>query len=224
MYLVKRIKLITFLSLFFLISCSGSAPEIGQIVWQVNFIKTPEKTEILPTLSLFVLVEDEDGITDIDSIYLIHDKSELFWKLKSDTWTNKVLSGKNWVGSNRISMNDSSILPSGKYRLLVIDKAGDRDSLSINIAASMLELPSVNSFPELIIASDIKIDSGYSNNTLRVYDEQMELLKNLKIESGIINKSIIMNDTKNKAHWISIYSYNPEEGTGFICGPYLINR
>lgn len=223
MFLIKRIKTIIFLSLFFLVSCSGAAPEIGQIVWQVNFLKVPKKAEILPALSIFILVEDEDGITDIESLYIIHDESELFWKLNTDTWIKKVISGKNWVGSNSISMNDNSSLPSGKYRIMVIDKAGDRDSLTINIASRMLELPDVYSFPELIIGSDIIIDSGFSDNTLRVYDEQMELLKNLKIESGTINRSIIMNDTNNKAHWISIYSYNFDEGTGLICGPYLIN-
>ncbi|RLD28483.1 MAG: hypothetical protein DRI73_11540 [Bacteroidetes bacterium] len=224
MYLINIIKVIIFLSLLFLNSCSGAAPEIGQIVWQINFLKSPEKTEILPTLSLFILVEDEDGITDIESLYIIHDESELFWKLNSETWITKVISGKNWVGSNKISMNDHSSLPSGKYRIMVIDKAGDRDSLTINIASGMLELPDVYSFPELIIGSDIIIDSGFSDNTLRVYDEPMELLKNLKIESGTINRSIIMKDTNNKAHWISIYSYNPDEGTGFVCGPYLINN
>jgi len=224
MYLIKRIKEIIFLSLFLLISCSGAAPEIGQVVWQVNFLKTPGKSEIIPRLSLFILVEDEDGISDIESLYIIHDESELFWKQNSDTWITKAISGKNWLGSNRISMNDNSNMPSGKYRIMVIDKAGDRDSLTINIASSMLEIPDIYSFPELIIGSDIIIDSDFSDNTLRVYDEQMGLLKNLKIESGTINRSIIMNDTNNKAHWISIYSYNPDEGTGFVCGPYLINK
>ena len=142
----------------------------------MTFLKEPGKAESIPTLSIFILVEDEDGISDIESLYIIHDESELFWKQISDTWTTKVISGKNWVGSNRISMNDNSSLPSGKYRIMVIDKAGDRDSLTINIASRMLELPDVSSFPELIIGPDIIIDSGFSDNTLRVYDEQMELL------------------------------------------------
>ena len=224
MYLIKRIKLIILLSLFFLISCTGAPPQIGQLVWQVNFLKAPEKPEIIPTLSLFILVEDEDGITDIESLYIIHDESELFWKLNSDTWITKVISGKNWLGSNKIYMNDNSNLPSGKYRILVIDKAGDRDSRTINIASSMFEFSNYNSFPKLIIGSDIIIDSSFSDNTLWVYNKQMELLKNLKIESGTINRSIIMNDTNNNAHWISIYSFNPDKGSGLVSGPYLISK
>ncbi len=175
-------------------------------------------------LSLFTLIEDEDGITDIDSVYVIHDESELFWKLDPDTWIINVLSGKNWIGSNSLSMNDNSTLPSGKYRIMVIDKAGERDSHQINIPSNMLKLNKNISFPELTIGSDIVIESGFSENTLRIYDESMKLLKNLKIESGKINRSIIINDTNNKAHWISIYSFNEETGTGLIRGPYLFNK
>ncbi|MCK5198132.1 MAG: hypothetical protein KAR21_07265, partial [Spirochaetales bacterium] len=93
-------------------------PEIGQVVWQINFLRTPLESFGHQELSVFVLVEDEDGIGDIESIYLIHDESELFWKLNPDSWKHKVLGGKNWIGSNSIRMGDSSSLPAGNYRLL----------------------------------------------------------------------------------------------------------
>lgn len=204
-------------------SCSGSVPQIGQIVWQINFVKAPGKAEVLPTLSLFVLIEDEDGISDIDSVYIIHEESELFWVLDSDSWILNMLSGKNWIGSNSLSMNNYSTLPDGKYRILVIDKAGERDSLQINISSDILTLNNNIIFPRLIIGSDILIESGFSENTLRIYDESMNLLKNLKIESGKINRSIISNDTNNTAHWICIYSFNQQTGTGLVQGPYLLN-
>lgn len=223
MYLLGRIKLVLIFSVVLLISCSGSIPQIGQIIWQINFIKAPEKNNIVQALSLFILVEDEDGISDIDAVYIIHDESELFWKLDADIWTIKVISGKNWLGSNSIYMNDSSSLPSGAYRIMVIDKAGERDSGNINISSTMLKPDKNIIFPGLKIASDIEIESGFTDNTLWVYDESMQLVKNLKIETGKINKSIIIHDTDNKAHWISIYSFNAETGTGLIRGPYLLN-
>ena len=128
MSFIYRIKFLV-ISAFslFLISCSGAVPEIGQFIWQVNFLQTPSELSGHQELSVFTLIEDEDGIGDIDYIYLIHDESELFWKLNSSEWNQKVLGGKNWIGSNSIRMNDRSNLPSGTYRLVVIDKGSDQD-------------------------------------------------------------------------------------------------
>lgn len=219
-----RIKLSLFFFITFLISCSGSVPQIGQIIWQVNYTKGPESSEIIPSLSLFILIDDEDGISDIEYIYLIHDESELFWKLNTETWSNKEIAGKNWFGSNKFTMNDNSILPVGQYRVMVIDQAGERDTSELNITSKMLKLDENIKFPKLIIGPDILIESNFSENLLHIYDQSMELLKNLKIEKGKINKSVISNDTNGKAYWISIYSFNENNGTGLIRGPYLFNE
>ena len=223
MSLINRIKLLFFTAFsFFLISCSGSVPEIGQIIWQVNILQTPSESRGYQELSVFILIEDEDGIGDIDYIYLIHDESELFWKLNSNDWTQKVLGGKNWIGSNSIRMSDRSSLPAGNYRLVVIDKAGERDSRNFNISKSMLDTKNREYFPELLIGSDIIIKSKFSDNTLWIYDKDMEILKNIKIENGKINMDIINNDTSDKARWVSIYSYDTENGIGLIRGPYSL--
>ena len=206
--------------MIFLISCSGAVPEIGQLVWQVNFLRTPSESTVHQELSVFILIEDEDGIGDIEYIYLIHDETELFWKLNSADWTSKVLGGKNWIGSNSIRMNDRSILPAGNYRLVVIDKAGERDSRNFNITKSMLNTKNSEYLPRLIIDSNIVIESKNSDNTLWIYDEKMEILKNIKIENGKISMDIINNDTSNKARWVSIYSFDAEKGIGLIVGPY----
>ena len=225
MELLKNVKIIiTGVFLFTLITCSSSVPEIGQLIWQVNFLQAPVNSTIVQNLSFFVLIDDEDGISDIDYIYLIHDESELFWKLDYTDWTQKNLGGKTWIGSNSIIRNDGLSLPDGNYRVLVIDKAGERDSREFYLSQKLLDFESKKIFPELIIGTDIIIESRYSENTLWIYDESMKLLKNLKIESGKISRSIINNDTSDKAYWISINSINKENGTGLIRGPYLLNQ
>ena len=218
---IYRIKpVIAALLLFVLISCSGAVPEIGQIVWQVNFLRTPLESSGHQELSVFMLIEDEDGIGDIESIYLIHDESELFWKLNPGIWKQKVLGGKNWIGSNSIRMNDRSILPAGNYRLVVIDKAGERDTRDFNISRKMLDVKNSENIPELLIGPDIVIKSKFPDNTLWIYDEAMQILKNIKIENGKINMEIINNDTSNKARWVTVYSFDTENGIGLIRGPY----
>ncbi|MCK5196885.1 MAG: hypothetical protein KAR21_00955 [Spirochaetales bacterium] len=197
-------------------------PEIGQVVWQVNFLRSPLESLEHQELSVFMLIEDEDGIEDIESIYLIHDESELFWKLNQNSWKQKVLGGKNWIGSNSIRMSDSSNLPAGNYRLVVIDRAGERDTREFNLSGKMLEIKNGESFPKLIIGSDIVINSRFSDNTLWIYDESMEILKNIRIETGKISMDIINNDTGDRARWVSIYSFDAETGTGLIRGPYSL--
>jgi len=208
----------------FLSTCSGSVPKIGQLVWQINLIQKAEESSSYAELSIFILVNDEDGISDIDKIYIINDEAELFWVLDSNSWKMKVISGENWLGSNSIRMNDYSNLPTGTYRVLVIDKAGERDSRIFYISSEMENSISGNLFPILVIDDSIQLESGLQDNTLWVYDDLMEIIKKYKIEHGKINKSIINNDTSNKARWISIYSYDSESGTGLIKGPYPINN
>ena len=182
MYLIFRIRLIILAVLpFLLISCSGAVQEIGQVVWQVNFLRSPLESSEHQELSVFMLIEDEDGIEDIESIYLIHDESELFWKLSKDNWNQKVLGGKNWIGSNSIRMSDSSNLPAGNYRLVVIDRAGERDTREFHLSGKMLELKNSESFPELLIGPDIVIKSKFPDNTLWIYDEAMEIIINIRI-------------------------------------------
>jgi len=205
-------------------TCSGSIPEIGQLVWQINFIQKAEESSSYIELSVFSLVNDEDGVADIDKIYVINDKAELFWVLDNNNWTMKVISGGNWLGSNGLRMNDYSSLPSGSYKVLVIDKAGERDSRNFYISTKMLELESGKSFPKIIVNGTIQLVSKYQDNTLWVYNDSMDIIKKYKINNGKINKAIINSDTSNKARWISIYSFDSESGTGLIKGPYSFNN
>ncbi len=209
---------------FLLSNCSGSVPEIGQLAWQINFIQKEEESSSYVELSVFTMVSDEDGITDIDKIYIINDEAELFWVLDSSNWKMKVNSNGNWLGSNSIRMNDYSNLPTGTYRVLVIDKAGERDSRKFYISTKMLNSIKSNSFPKILIDDSIQVDSKFQDNTLWVYDESMEILKKYEIESGEINASLINTDTSNKARWISIYSFDSESGTGLVKGPYSFNN
>jgi len=225
MLLIKRIKpFILNIVLLMLVSCSGSVPEIGQLVWQINFIQKGEESSSYMELSVFTMVNDEDGISDIDKIYIINDEAELFWVLDSNSWEMKVISSGTWLGSNSIRMNDYSNLPSGTYRVLVIDKAGERDSRIFYISTEMLDSIESNLFPKILIDNTIQLESKFQDNTLWVYDDSMNIIQKYKINNGIINKSIINSDTSNKARWISIYAFDSESGTGLIKGPYPFNN
>ncbi len=219
----KKIKYALFIILIFIFGCSGSTPEIGQLIWQVNFKKGAVGEKVTPSLSFFILISDEDGIADINSVYLINDDAELFWMLDKESWNIKVLGGNNWIGTNSVRMNDGTAIPPGTYRIIAIDKAGERDTREFNISGEMLVFSRERSFPELSINSEVSVISEYSDNTLWIYNENLEVLKSINILNGRISMDIINNDTSGKARWITLYSFDPGKGTGYIRGPYSVN-
>ena len=66
---MKRILIpgiILLYALFQLLSCTGEAPQIKQVFWQLNISHDPAVDRRGEYLSLFVHVDDGDGIDDID--------------------------------------------------------------------------------------------------------------------------------------------------------------
>ncbi len=120
-------------------ACTGSPPEILQTEVHLEYVDNLDLEVTYEQLSAFVLVRDEDGFGDIRTLYLIHDQAELYWRLDSDSWTHRRSSGEDWVGFSGITMADWSAMPRGRYRLVVMDAAGEIDERAVSIDAPALE-------------------------------------------------------------------------------------
>lgn len=120
-------------------ACTGSPPEILQSEVRLEYVDNFDLDVAYEQLSVFVLVRDEDGFGDIRTLYLIHDQAELYWQLDSDTWTHRRISGENWIGFAGVTMADWSAMPRGRYRLVVMDAAGESDEREVAIDAPPLE-------------------------------------------------------------------------------------
>jgi hypothetical protein len=122
--------------LLLLCACSGKPPSLLNMRYYVLSRPLPEASAAAQSLSLFVSVQDPDGFDDIESMYVINDELGLFWLLNADTWIKREEGGSTWIGSNGISLPDSGSLPSGTYRVQVLDSAGEKAEREFSLSAS----------------------------------------------------------------------------------------
>jgi hypothetical protein len=166
----------------FSIGCGGSPPELLQLFWQKNVVFDRENDHTYESLSLWINCSDEDGTEDFAYLYLIHDEEELFWELTDEMWQNDERGSAYWIGTNEFVMHDRSDFPSGHYRVVLIDAAGDRDERRFFVSAGpgFRELV----FPRLIPGTQWEIVSPHRENSLWVYDSAGNLVGSYDIEGN----------------------------------------
>jgi hypothetical protein len=163
---VKKICFVVFFILFVL-SCSQSEPEIShgslELVYYENGGNPVER------FSFFVLPRDNDGIEDLEDLWLYHDWEGLSWHLTSKDWISQTIDGSTWIGSRAISMVDNGPLPRGLFRSVLVDKGGSRTERLISFDAPAQE----REFPFLSIEGNrYRIVSRYPEQDLLVYDNE----------------------------------------------------
>ena len=63
--------------LFAFAACTTTAPRILQLYHQLDVVMDRDSGEQHEELSFFLMVEDDDGIKDIDELILTHPEAEL---------------------------------------------------------------------------------------------------------------------------------------------------
>ncbi len=213
--------------LFLLNSCTGEAPELYELIHQIIAVEDTTLDIKYEELSLFLHVHDEDGVDDIEFIYLINDSEELFWELDSGIWSLQKSGDETWIGSNGIKMGDYSAIPRGSYRVILVDSAGERAETEIFLnrdepMLSALMFPSITIVEEL---DEISIRSRYGRHSLWIYNDADELLKNAVVFAGIIPAGSVLDsdDLRESASYLYVYAYDEREGFGLKSGPYPLN-
>lgn len=199
--------------IFFLASCSGSPPEIHDITYQRVYSLKGGGIHAR-YLALFTDVSDKDGPKDIDSLYIIQDKDELFWKYDSSSWSEKKIGIERWIGSNRIQMPDNTEFPQGTYRVVVIDSGGDRDTRDIFISKPV---PS-RTFPGISLSENgqCAILSPYKDNYLLLKNEEGRVVKTMKVVAGTIPVELVLKGIKEKIRTFELYTVDTTSNTGYI--------
>lgn len=224
--IVKNLLYITiFLPLvLMLFCCDASEPEIVDVQWQINIIEKRDKTLFEENLSLFVSVKDEDGESDIESLFILHDSSELYWKFTKENWSISKSDGEYWIGSSDIVMPDSSPIPRGEYRVVVYDASGAKAVFPIKIDTVVIN-PKRVSFPFIQGENQmIVLDSKLENVFTILYDQHNRFMDSFVIEydKTPIEQFPRYNDlslqSKNK---LFLYVWDSRKGYGVLSGPYI---
>ncbi|MBF9016839.1 MULTISPECIES: hypothetical protein [unclassified Oceanispirochaeta] len=208
--------------LILLFSCSGSPPTIINTDWMVVYTKDFSRGGVYAELNFFAQLEDSDGIEDISEISIHRDDLGWSWNLNPDNWVSYSVEGESWLGSNGLTRGGS--IPGGDYRLLIVDRSGQRNETVFKVSDPALEAASLT-FPSLKVIDDSLLIStgGREPVVLWFYNDKGVLITEKYSAPGRFRiDEIISSEEKQIARWVMIYFQDEIGGYGLKSGPFLL--
>ncbi|MDR1588122.1 MAG: hypothetical protein LBS57_11750, partial [Treponema sp.] len=180
-------------------SCSRTEPKISYGFIELVYYQGPEKPE--ERFSFFVIPDDEDGIENLDELYLYHDREQLRWLIKSEDWVSFEQDGKTWIGSRAVAGGEGESLPRGQYRAVLVNKGGEHSERNFSFdAPDEPKFP----FPVLEISEGRYIvNSAYPENRLVYYDAQGNYLSTQPLSAffGSVRDLSLPDNARTAALW-----------------------
>ncbi len=211
-----------------LLSCGGTAPRINELRWSLNLQFTPRSNDKLnnantqgsEALSLFIRPFDDDGIEDLDSMYLIKPDEDLFWALDASQWQSMTESQALWIGSNQFSSAYLERMPRGSYLVELYDKAGERDRWTFEVQAperlnSQVSVPPIGDELLFLLPEDVSLYSivGYdAANRVLFTDANYQSLVSLR---GLKARN-------DELYRVMLFFEFPHSNVTARLGPYLV--
>jgi hypothetical protein len=184
---------------FFLMDCSRSAPEIAFSMMALNYVE--DDSGPVPTLTFFVIANDEDGYEDLAELRLYNDADGLLWSWTPEIWEKHEEDSKTWVGARNIGMAGGETFPSGQYRAVLLDKGGERTERTFGF-----DVPAVPryKFPKLTINDgNYLLDCEYPEYYFICYgnDGAYRSMVKLSSKAGAISSVRLNSDIISVALW-----------------------
>jgi hypothetical protein len=180
----------------FATSCTNTKPEITY-----GFIKLvlyQEDSGPQEHFSFFIIPEDDDGIDNLDELYLYHDRELLRWQIKSSDWVSYAYDGNTWIGTRSIS-NRGGSLPRGVYRAVLVNKGGEKAERSFTYDGSVrFPFPSME-FNE----GSYTVSSEWPINRLICYDRSGNYISTISLTSlsGEVSQLRLPSNIVSAALW-----------------------
>jgi len=184
------------------VSCSNTKPEITFGFLQLALYQG--ESGPVERYSFFIIPEDEDGMENLEELYLYHDREQLRWHIKNDEWISYTLDGKTWIGTRSISVREGR-LPRGVYRAVLVNKGGESGERNFTYDGEV-RYP----FPEITVVDGMyTINSEWPVNRLVCYDRSgnysstVELqsltgsISQLNLPSSVLTASLWAEDASN---------------------------
>jgi hypothetical protein len=184
------------------VSCSRTKPEITYGF--INLVLYEDETGPKEHFSFFVLPQDDDGIENLDELYLYHDREQLRWHLRSDEWVSYVQDEKTWIGTRSITIHEGT-LPRGQYRAVLVNKGGERGERTFTYDASVR-----NAFPKFeIIDGTYRVTSDWPVNRLVCYDRSGNYVSTVQLPSltGSVSQLNLPSSVRSASLWADDPAY-----------------
>jgi hypothetical protein len=187
------------------VSCSRTEPVISFGFIELVYYQDNEKP--MERFSFFIIPEDEDGIENLEDLYLYHDHDQLRWHINSDDWVSYVHEGTTWIGTRSITVGEDEQLPRGQFRAVLVNKGGEKSERNFTFDAPPdPRFP----FPTLVISGGrYRVDSAYPANRLICYDEQGNHIATVNLPglSGAISDLGVPSQARTAALWAEDAQY-----------------
>jgi len=193
---VKFLSFFTLMTCVFLFSCTNSEPVIT--FGFIRLVLYQGENGPLEHFSFFIIPEDEDGIDNLEELYLYHDKEQLCWHIKSDEWVRSTHNGREWIGTRSIAAIDGT-LPRGLFRAVLTNKGGESSERTFSYDGE-IRFP----FPELEIAGGYyTVNSRWPVNRFVCYDSSGNYINTVTLTSfsGSLSQLDISPSTRTVALW-----------------------
>ncbi len=200
------------------ISCTGATPEIIEVRSSLVYRYEPQRSFATEELSAFARISDDDGVDDLQYIYLIHDDLEIYWTLTEQNWQRLTYDDSEWFGSPNLRMADEIYMPRGRFRLEVVDYGGKRAQNYFSISQH-LPIDQINdTIPNLENEEfSLYLFSQYTDNIVyrRFPNEETEKL--YEGAAGLVSEDI---EVSSAEYWI--YSFFDDSDALILRGPLRI--
>jgi hypothetical protein len=148
-------------------SCSRSEPRIAFGFIELVYFQGRDKPQ--ERFSFFIIPEDDDGIENLEELFLYHDREQLCWQMKSKDWVTYTEGERTWIGSRSIAIGEDEHLPRGQFRAVLVNKGGEKSERNFSFDAP--EEPRFP-FPTIQVSEGrYTVSSSYPVNRLVCYDQ-----------------------------------------------------
>jgi hypothetical protein len=190
---------------YFTISCSRTEPVIAFGFIELVYYQSKDKPQ--ERFSFFIIPEDDDGIENLDELFLYHDREQLRWHLKNDDWISFTQNEKTWIGSRSIAIGEGENLPRGQFRAVLVNKGGEKTERNFSFDAP--EDPRFP-FPSFQVSEgNYTVTSSYPSNRLVCYDQQGGYISTVYLNSlsGTVNSLSLPSNTRSASLWAEDAQY-----------------
>ena len=192
----KYFVLISILIIAVSLSCSRSKPDIT--FGSLQLVLYQDDSGVKEHFSFFIIPHDEDGIDNLDNLFLYNDKEQLRWQINNDEWITYQDDYRIWIGTRSISVPEGD-LPRGVYRAVLVNKGGESTERSFTFDGNV-RFP----FPDILVAGgNYTVNSQWPVNKLVCYDSAGTFVSEIVLQSltGSISQLNLPSNVVTVALW-----------------------
>ncbi|ADN01616.1 hypothetical protein [Spirochaeta thermophila] len=200
---------------FLLLACTGAPPSVLEVSHSLVYSRNPASGEQELLLLCSASVLDDDGIDDIEVVYVIRDEAGLYWEVKEEAWDIFSQEGQHWL-SFTLASPGADPFPAGTYRLLVRDYGGREAERTFLVKEHPASYPAER-FPSLFVQEG-SVQSR-STEPLKVvgYDGEGRLLFSRELKPGAF-----LSREQIPEQVAVLYALIEREGYLLRSGPYAV--